>query len=41
MGTGFKRVDLEERVDLVLARVGLAPDDLEEDGLGSEDLTEG
>ena len=50
MGTGFGRVDLvavgsvhvdlEERINLVLAGVGSAPDDLE-DGLASEDLTEG
>jgi len=44
MGTGFGRVDLvavgSARVDLVLAGVGSAPDDLE-DGLASEDLTEG
>ena len=40
VAVGSVRINLEERVDLVLARVGSAPDDLE-DSLASEDLTEG
>ena len=50
MGMGFgcvdliavssAHIDLEECVDLVLAEVGSAPDDLE-DSLASKDLTEG